>query len=1011
MTHRKRPARALSPVRAVVMVRLVVGTCLGLAAGCDRGGPAPAPTGQAVAALPAHLVDLAGSEHLVIEPVVPEPRVLLSGSVAGALPEGGWVALPTEPDRRYVAEWSPVALEDGTVAACAGEQAEGVSGEGKGERAATAHMGAWATDLAREVPVPGEGAVAVRVSVRLRTEGLAPGRGSAGGAGFRVVELDASGEALDTRADLPRLWGDTPWRSLSTTLRTGPETRSVRVELTPTRGRFRGTVCVDTVRVELLSEEAAMGGGTPANPGLRAQAHPLVQAVNRLRDTRPALVSPGTGAWAFGVEAVPGARLRYAVARLGTAEGEVCAEVWEARSGTRLGRTCLDEDGPAGWVDQEVILDELPMGVGGGWELHLRSTADAEGLGLAWGDPRVLPPREPGDTRPDLVLFVVDTLRADHLGAYGYTGRETSPALDAFAAESVRYAAAQAPSGWTAPSLGSVMTGLLPSRHRGGQRRVRAWEPKAELDGDEQARRNADYLTLSPRVRTLAEHLRTQGYEATGFVTNNFFGARIRFDRGFNSYRTVSANNALGTRAVVQTVRRWRKGREEAGLGDGDGGAPPQLLVVHLLDPHHPYRAREAVGEGLPELAGLAELLEEERHGGVEARTLRKVSTAARKHPDEVRALYDAEIRWVDRILPRLVAEVDDGRTVLTLLSDHGEGFGEHGRWIHGNTLYEELLHVPLWVKAPGVAPSVVAEPVGLADVMPTLAALAGAPIAGGGGAGGDSGDGAALDGQILPGLGLETASEGSGPRVLLAEAMYQGPDRVALREGNWKWIRTASPSETRTRPLPGRVSAPAPRTLALGDTASEVLYDLSTDPGETRDLAAAHPERAARFRAHALAHLARTTPGLHLRCELAPVDGDSGEDEAAGLRVDLGVDARLARLDRLLVHGADRLYLAQDRHEARLALFGEGARHVVLRTLDPVGELSLTVSAAGGESTESTESTGGSASWTGAPPALEASREVGPCTVWQVGGSAQSVGDMSAEEAEALKALGYLEE
>jgi len=896
---------------------------LGCLPACDTPTATEAAVGT-VEALPLRLVDVAGEHHLVQAPALPPTEVLFREAF----------------DTTDVFDhWHPESSKR-TMQRSLGWRHEAEAGRVCLDRTADAPVTELrvSPDLRRDLAVDGDDALSL--TLRLKTEGVGSGRTRGGGAGFILDELDAHGTRLIRHTDLPRVFGDQDEAEVHASLQTHADTRTLRVLLQAAESLVIGQVCFTELTIERHTPRQLMTSGVDANPGLRANPHPLVQSIEASRDSRPALVSPGPATWGVTFEAGPAARLRTSVARLGTVKGEACGTV--RLDGEELGRTCLAH---RGWEELELELpaSDAPRA------LQLEATADPE-LGLAWGDPTIQALGTPTQAGPDLAIIVIDTLRADHLGSGGYTARSTSPELDAFAATATRYSAAQAPSGWTAPSLGSVMTGLWPSRHRAGQRRVRAWNPLTKKGSDTRA---TDYLTLSPSVLTLAERLRAVGYDTTGFVTNNFFGPRVRFDRGFGRYQLVRANDVIGGARVVEAVDTWLAGQE--------GALAPSLLVIHFIEPHHPYRRRAHLEEGLPEPTELD--LEEEEKRGMRARTLRDLDPVARANPEQTKTMYDAEIRYVDAILGPLLQRLDDGERTIVVLSDHGEAFGEHGAFVHGNTLYQELVHVPLWVRQPGQEGAVVDTPVSLVDVTPTLLQIAGLP------------PDETLDGQALP--TAERPSEDTG-RVIVAEAMYKGPDRVQVRQGPWTYIRQLPSAEkiSRARPL---------NTSRTGRKASERLYDLRVDPTQQTDLADSDspPTQLAALRELALEHLARHTPGLHLRCT------EPGE-------LSVEVDAVVGQIDLPDTDRGDAFAIGRTRHTVMAELGESAPHHFVLRTLSPVS----TVAVSQGEDTL----------WTGSPTGYDQPVEAGPCTLWQVGGSAQSLGELNADDQAELRALGYLE-
>ena len=192
--------------------------------------------------------------------------------------------------------------------------------------------------------------------------------------------------------------------------------------------------------------------------------------------------------------------------------------------------------------------------------------------------PTPTPASPPG--RPNIVVVVVDTLRADHLGCYGYT-KGTSPHLDAFAEESTLFEDAVAQSSWTRPSVASMMTGLSPRAHL--------------------ANRREDALPAG--VRTLAEVLAELGYETAGFVTNTNVAAAFGLDQGFTTYELLlDADPRLGYARANELVERARKFLEE------ESRSGPWFLYLHATDPHDPYSFTERSGDGVGTMAFMKSL-------------------------------------------------------------------------------------------------------------------------------------------------------------------------------------------------------------------------------------------------------------------------------------------------------------------------------------------------------------------------------------------------------------------
>lgn len=311
-------------------------------------------------------------------------------------------------------------------------------------------------------------------------------------------------------------------------------------------------------------------------------------------------------------------------------------------------------------------------------------------LALAGGCAR---PAEPD--RPNVVLVSIDTLRADHLGTYGYA-RPTSPHIDRLAAGGVVFENAFAPSPWTLPSHASMLTGVSPYRHGA----VRA------------------DLQIAPDVLTLAERLSRAGYRTAGFVNAPFVGSRFGFARGFALFEERFERRG-----------RDRNEHHERVLAAAAELREPFFLFVHYMDVHLPYHP--------PKRFNVFRRSAQRPRVGKQLEVQRELADGTRRlTEDEEHALvdfYDGEILAVDSKVEQLLELVRTRfpNTVVLLTSDHGEEFLEHGNLFHARTLYDEVLHVPLVVAGPGVrAGARVTALASLLDVVPTVLALTGQPPA-----------------------------------------------------------------------------------------------------------------------------------------------------------------------------------------------------------------------------------------------------------------------------------------
>jgi arylsulfatase A-like enzyme len=453
-----------------------------------------------------------------------------------------------------------------------------------------------------------------------------------------------------------------------------------------------------------------------------------------------------------------------------------------------------------------------------GWILLLVSLAAA--LPTACGRPAPPPPTAadettrvetrrtetaPGETssHPDILLVTVDTLRPDHLSAYGHP-RPTSPRIDALARDGIRFERAYAPAPWTVPSVATLLTSLYPEAHGVTRGVVDAGAIRGQQ-------------VLDPALPRLPGLLRAAGYRTFGITANEHLAAPLGFAAGFDRYVNLGFDADAG--GVGETLAAWR--------GEIDA-ARPAFVWLHYFDPHAPYLPRR------PWLDTFAPLEPEESWrlvvpfaGEYESMQLDDERRAY------VEALYDAEVAFVDRAVGEAVDLLDPDREAVVLVAaDHGEAFGEHGRFGHDGSVDEELIRVPLIVRLPGArfAGRVVDLPVGLVDVGPTLldqVRLA-AP--------------AGFQGRSLVPLFV---ADGTLEAVPLLASLERGDPVVhGVVDGDWKYVRYS------------------------GSKAGESLFDLRADPEERHDLAADAPDRlnSLAARLDALRELRAGAPATELR-------------------------------------------------------------------------------------------------------------------------------------------------
>ncbi|MEA2604660.1 MAG: hypothetical protein QOF89_5652 [Acidobacteriota bacterium] len=333
----------------------------------------------------------------------------------------------------------------------------------------------------------------------------------------------------------------------------------------------------------------------------------------------------------------------------------------------------------------------------------------AAGSGLVLGRPAVVTPRakeapavaslrRPAPARPrNVIVYLVDTLRADHLGCYGYA-RPVSPYIDAFAREAALFRHTVAQSSWTRPSTTTILTGLLPRTHGVYGHRD----------------------SLSPQAVTLAESLRERGYRTAGFVTNPNVAHDFGLDQGFETFRLLGRRHSTAAdvnhRAAEWLDTEWTKDA-------------PFFLYLHTMEPHAPYAPPPPFRQRFaPEVRD--ENLTQAYAPGLLAKGEIRATPEMRQGLQD---LYDAEIAANDAAFGALIdLLVQRGlweETVIVFVSDHGEEFLDHGSWEHGKTLHTEMLDVPLIVRAPGASGRVVERQAQQADVVPTILDLLGLPV------------------------------------------------------------------------------------------------------------------------------------------------------------------------------------------------------------------------------------------------------------------------------------------
>lgn len=426
-------------------------------------------------------------------------------------------------------------------------------------------------------------------------------------------------------------------------------------------------------------------------------------------------------------------------------------------------------------------------------------------LPSAWdaveGQQQLRRPRDRGDTprtHPNVVIFMIDTLRADRLGAYGYTERPTSPRIDALARESVLFERAYAPAPWTLPSVVSTATSLMPGEH-------------GTLD---------DRYVMSEQTKPQAERLRALSYRTINLYSNAYSGQDFNMHRGFDVLQSPKFTDGAKVSTVFDDYLR-----------------EPFYLFIHNIEPHTPHSyAPMQPQEGFRAIS--AERRHEIREHYNAYRSLTRADFAANRplgstdntleQQERLRALtelredycelYDSAVRMADTRVGEVIDELRRrgiwDKTIFIVLSDHGEEFDEHGGWLHDQSVYEELIHVPLLIRFPQDAfgGRRVSEVVSLIDLMPTIFQYIGYA----------KGNRSPSGRNLMPLIRGEDATDEPDFRVIsmrINTKKYfkpwketRGDINIAVRHKHWKGIWNLEPD-----------------TLEL--------YDLEADPAERKNL------------------------------------------------------------------------------------------------------------------------------------------------------------------------------
>ncbi|MCA9575036.1 MAG: sulfatase-like hydrolase/transferase [Sandaracinaceae bacterium] len=400
------------------------------------------------------------------------------------------------------------------------------------------------------------------------------------------------------------------------------------------------------------------------------------------------------------------------------------------------------------WNDQVVDLNAFA-----GQVVRLELASESAGAGrVAWSVPRILVPhveRPTIEPARNVVVVLIDTLRADKLRPFNSNSRVEAPTIDSLAQAGAVFELAQSAENWTKPSVASVLTGLYPMTH--GQK--------------------TESSSLSPDAVLLSEHLKEQGFRTGSFLANGYVSDRFGFNQGWDHYTNyIRENKSTEAENVFSEAATWI----EQNRGERF------FAYIQTIDPHVPYDPPEEYLRRYDARPNYA--------GQVRARMTPDLLVGAKRNPPTVtfdesdrrrlEALHDAEITQHDHFFGRFLARLEElgltEDTLVVVVSDHGEEFNDHGSYGHGHSVYQELLHVPLMFRLPGRIPTNtrVGTAVSTLNIPATVTDLLGVPTM------------PTQEGRSLVNLMLGVNQP--GPQVAFSD--FQDERRV-ITTGRWKFL------------------------------------------------------------------------------------------------------------------------------------------------------------------------------------------------------------------------------
>jgi arylsulfatase A-like enzyme len=400
-------------------------------------------------------------------------------------------------------------------------------------------------------------------------------------------------------------------------------------------------------------------------------------------------------------------------------------------------------------------------------------------------------PAGPPPAADNVLLIVIDALRADRLGCYGYRAQPTTPAIDRLAEQGILFETFHAASPWTAPSFATILTGVAPTIHGTGK-----WLRGQELEAVDHVW-SAGKVRMQPiraEIPLLPELL--EEINSAAFITNTFLGPGLGFARGFDHYdfEKGGLNDTRRADVVTRAALDWIEAN----------GDTPHFVLLHYFDPHMSYdppaRYKSMFAPG-----SMARIdvpftdIKSARSGALQP-------TAEEKK--FIGGLYNGEIRFVDDQIGELLENLRRmnllDSTWIVVTSDHGEELFDHGSFEHGHRYEDEVTRVPLIIRAPGAwgAGRRVEASASHVDLLPT----------------------------ILEWLAVDVPEHAAGRSLMPLVTGLESEDRPSYMEFNLFWKRQHALFDGRYK------------LIELEDGSGGFMYDLDNDPGEQMPLGFEHP-------------------------------------------------------------------------------------------------------------------------------------------------------------------------